>query len=123
MLNPFKRRRAVVALDFDGTLLPTYEQIAQWHDETFATSFSPFDASRWPDQRLVSLWGDDATAKAQQFYKAGFAYRARPIDGAQDAVASLENEVNFVVITSGSKTEQRKKKRWLSIGCRIITRS
>lgn len=114
MLNLFKRRRAVVAIDFDGTLLPTYEQIARWHDDVYGTEFSPFDASRWPDQRLVSLWGDDATAKAAQFYKTGFAYRSRPIDGAREALAEFANKVDFVVISSGSKAEQHKKKRWLA---------
>lgn len=113
MLNPFKRRRAVVALDFDGTLLPTYEQIALWHDNTYGTNFSPFDAARWPDQRLVSLWGYNATAKAQQFYNDGFAYRAHPIENSSETVAALAKDVNFVVITSGSKTEQHKKKLWL----------
>ncbi len=49
-----------VGYDFDGVLLPTYEELARLSDIHFGTNFAPFQREDWSHPDMAELWIGDA---------------------------------------------------------------
>ena len=116
ILTDMKLRRSkkpLLAVDYDGTLLPTYEAIVEWSDETYGTHFSPFKRKDWPDHWMHDVWGSYPAIRAahfdRDFRKTGHA----PVEESQGSIKRLCKKYDIVVISSGTVIQRKIKRRWL----------
>ena len=117
MTNNVSPHTLRIAVDFDGFLLPTYEQKTKWYRENYDPFLPPFNPEDWTDHSMVTLWGGEQDTLGPLYDTTRDTYTALPIPGSLAAMRALQRDASrpeLFLLSSGYDWQRVLKDKWVN---------
>ncbi len=106
--------RKVIGVDFDDVLFKCNDALAVFHNTTYGTSYSKSDVHEFD---LSSVWNctpEETRRRIYEFVSSDFHHQAEAVFGAYDALKTLGEGNDIVIVTGRHESAKDATLEWLS---------
>lgn len=103
----------LIGVDLDDVLVDTCSAIIRFHNDTYGTNLTKDKFYSW---RLGDLWGvtnEEANKRVREFYNSPYFKNMEPVVGSIDAVTTLKQSNELIVVTSRLNQSVELTKGWM----------
>merc|ERR1711934_8441 len=104
-----------IGVDLDEVLGGFVPALIEWHNHTYGTEIT---LEGFHSYRFCDVWGgsnEEATEKVHEFFNSDYFTDMKPIEGAREALESLKEHFDLVVITSRQHVIRDQTLEWLGV--------
>ena len=106
--------KPIIAVDIDDVLVPHFQDLITWHNQTYGTKLSLSDNGN----EDLTVWGADtgeaAVKRVHQFFDSQAFLDARPFLEAKASLGLLGAQFDLVVVTARDTIIEKVTRDWLA---------